>query len=90
MYSAMPAKNVYIKLRLEDSKLDSGSFRAGPRRQGGATKYSPILNSEEEITVPNVPVVQIVQSPSFILPRVAGEERGGVNWNAAVERFGTL
>ncbi|HMF48435.1 MAG TPA: hypothetical protein VK603_07325 [Candidatus Saccharimonadales bacterium] len=43
-----PAKNVYIKLRLEDSKLDSGSFRAGPRRQGGATKYSPILNSEEK------------------------------------------
>ncbi len=43
-----PAKNVYIKLRLEDSKLNSGSFRAGPRRQGGATKYSPILNSEEK------------------------------------------
>jgi 5,5'-dehydrodivanillate O-demethylase oxygenase subunit len=42
-----PAKNVHIKLRLEDNKLNSGSFRAGPRRQGGATKYSPILNQEE-------------------------------------------
>ncbi|HEY2922306.1 MAG TPA: hypothetical protein VGK77_25285 [Candidatus Binatia bacterium] len=43
-----PAKNRYIKLRLEDSKLNSGSFRSGPRRQGGATKYSPILDQEEE------------------------------------------
>ena len=43
-----PANNVNIKLRLEDSKLNSGSFRSGPRRQGGATKYSPILNQEEE------------------------------------------
>jgi len=43
-----PAKNVYIKLRLEDSKLNSGSFRPGPRRQGGATKYSPILDQEEQ------------------------------------------
>ena len=42
-----PAKNVFLKLRLEDSKLNSGSFRAGPRRQGGATKYSPVLNQEE-------------------------------------------
>jgi 5,5'-dehydrodivanillate O-demethylase len=42
-----PEKNVYIKLRLEDNKLNSGSFRSGPRRQGGATKYSPILNEEE-------------------------------------------
>jgi 5,5'-dehydrodivanillate O-demethylase len=45
-----PAKNVYIKLRLEDSKLNSGSFRPGPRRQGGATKYSPILDREEQST----------------------------------------
>src|SRR4029077_6179048 len=43
-----PAKNVYIKLRLEDSKLNSGAFRPGPRRQGGATKYSPILDEEEQ------------------------------------------
>src|SRR5216117_4083676 len=43
-----PAKNVYIKLRLEDSKLNSGSFRPGPRRQGGATKYSPILDQKEQ------------------------------------------
>ncbi len=43
-----PAKNVYIKLRLEDSKLNRGSFRPGPRRQGGATKYSPILDQEEQ------------------------------------------
>jgi 5,5'-dehydrodivanillate O-demethylase len=42
-----PAKNASIKLRLEDSKLNSGSFRSGPRRQGGATKYSPVLNGEE-------------------------------------------
>jgi 5,5'-dehydrodivanillate O-demethylase oxygenase subunit len=42
-----PAKNVVLKLRLEDSKLNSGSFRAGPRRQGGATKYSPVLNEQE-------------------------------------------
>jgi 5,5'-dehydrodivanillate O-demethylase len=42
-----PAKNAYIKLSLEDAKLNSGSFRSGPRRQGGATKYSPILNEEE-------------------------------------------
>ena len=43
-----PAKNVRIKLQLEESKLNSGSFLPGPRRQGGATKYSPILNLEEE------------------------------------------
>jgi len=42
-----PAKNVSIKLRLEEAKLNSGSFRAGPRRQGGATKYSPILDQVE-------------------------------------------
>src|SRR4029077_1601582 len=44
-----PAKNVYLKLRIEDNKLDSGSFRSGPRRQGGATNYSPILNEEEGV-----------------------------------------
>ena len=44
-----PAKNVSIKLRLEDAKLNSGSFRAGPRRQGGATKYSPVLNQVEGV-----------------------------------------
>ena len=43
------AANECIKLRLEDSKLNSGSFRSGPRRQGGATKYSPILNEEEGV-----------------------------------------
>jgi 5,5'-dehydrodivanillate O-demethylase len=43
-----PAKNVYIKLRLENSKLNSGAFRPGQRRQGGATKYSPILDEEEQ------------------------------------------
>jgi 5,5'-dehydrodivanillate O-demethylase oxygenase subunit len=43
-----PAKNAFLTLRLENAKLNSGSFRAGPRRQGGATKYSPILNREEE------------------------------------------
>jgi 5,5'-dehydrodivanillate O-demethylase len=42
-----PAKNVFLELRLEDAKLNSGSFRAGPRRQGGATKYSPVLNQQE-------------------------------------------
>ena len=42
-----PAKNIYIKLRLEDSKLNSGSFRSVTRRQGGATKYSPVLDQEE-------------------------------------------
>jgi 5,5'-dehydrodivanillate O-demethylase oxygenase subunit len=42
-----PDKNRYIKLRLEDRKLNSGSFRPGQRRQGGATKYSPVLNEEE-------------------------------------------
>ena len=44
-----PAKNVAIKLRLEDAKLNSGSFRAGPRRQGGATKYSPVLDETERL-----------------------------------------
>lgn len=44
------ASNECIKLRLEDSKLNSGSFRSGLRRQGGATKYSPILNEEEQQT----------------------------------------
>ncbi len=42
-----PAKNVSIKLRLEDAKLNRNSFRGGKSRQGGATKYSPVLNSEE-------------------------------------------
>lgn len=43
-----PAQNQLIKLRLEEAKLNKGSFRGGgPTRQGGATKYSPILNSEE-------------------------------------------
>jgi 5,5'-dehydrodivanillate O-demethylase len=42
-----PARNVLIKLRLEDAKLNKNSFRGGPTRQGGATKYSPILNSEK-------------------------------------------
>jgi 5,5'-dehydrodivanillate O-demethylase len=48
-----PAKNAFIKLRLEDNKLNSGSFRSGPRRQGGATKYSPILDSEENNPPPS-------------------------------------
>jgi 5,5'-dehydrodivanillate O-demethylase len=43
-----PARNQSIKLRLEDAKLNKFSFRsAGQARQGGATKYSPILNTEE-------------------------------------------
>jgi hypothetical protein len=44
-----PESNVLIKLRLEDAKLNSGSFRSGPRRQGGATKYSPVLNQQANI-----------------------------------------
>jgi hypothetical protein len=37
--------------------------------------------------VPAVPVVQIVQTPSFI-PRDAGEERdGGIKWSEAVEQL---
>jgi 5,5'-dehydrodivanillate O-demethylase len=71
------ANNQCIKLRLEDNKLNSGSFRSGPRRQGGATKYSPILNSEEKQSVPNVPGAQIAQAPTSFLPRVAGEDEGG-------------
>jgi hypothetical protein len=43
-----PAQNVSIKLRLEEAKLNKNSFRTGQTRQGGATKYSPILNSEEK------------------------------------------
>lgn len=44
-----PAKNVSIKLQLEQAKLDKNRFRGGrPGRQGGATKYSPVLNSEEK------------------------------------------
>ena len=43
-----PAKNVSIALRLEEAKLNKGSFRTGQTRQGGATKYSPVLNGEEK------------------------------------------
>jgi hypothetical protein len=40
------------------------------------------------IRVPFVQKVQIVQTPSFILPRVAGEERdGGIERSEAVERL---
>ncbi|MGH7772030.1 MAG: Rieske 2Fe-2S domain-containing protein [Candidatus Binatia bacterium] len=42
-----PEKNVRIELRLEEAKLAGGRFKPGFRRQGGATKYSPILNEEE-------------------------------------------
>jgi 5,5'-dehydrodivanillate O-demethylase len=42
------SKNVHLRLPLEESKLNSGSFRPGPRRQGGATKYSPVLNEQEQ------------------------------------------
>jgi len=43
-----PATNQSIKLRLEEAKLNKFSFRgSGQTRQGGATKYSPILNSEK-------------------------------------------
>jgi 5,5'-dehydrodivanillate O-demethylase len=43
-----PAINQSIKLRLEEAKLNKFSFRgSGQTRQGGATKYSPILNSEK-------------------------------------------
>ena len=34
-------------------------------------------NGPEKIIVQDVQTVQIDQAPSFILPRVAGEERGG-------------
>ena len=40
-----PEKNGRIKLRLEEAKL-AGRTR-GPSRQGGATKYSPVLNEDE-------------------------------------------
>jgi hypothetical protein len=40
-----PEKNVRIKLKLEQAKL---AGRAGTAsRQGGATKYSPVLNEDE-------------------------------------------
>ncbi|HET7004050.1 MAG TPA: aromatic ring-hydroxylating dioxygenase subunit alpha, partial [Candidatus Binatia bacterium] len=43
-----PAFNQSIKLRLEEAKLNKFSFRGSSQtRQGGATKYSPILKSEE-------------------------------------------
>ena len=42
------------------------------------TTQAPQVPSGRKITaVPAVPIVQIDQAPSFILPRVAGEERGG-------------
>jgi 5,5'-dehydrodivanillate O-demethylase len=43
-----PGNNICIKLQLEEAKLAGGRFRHGFRRQGGATKYSPILNEEEK------------------------------------------
>jgi len=43
-----PVMNQSIKLRLEEAKLNKFSFRGSAQtRQGGATKYSPILNSEK-------------------------------------------
>lgn len=47
-----PAKNVCVKLRLEEAKLAGGKFRPGYRRQGGATKYSPVLDEEEARIAP--------------------------------------
>lgn len=51
-----PARNVCIKLRLEQAKLGGRTGDSGFRRQGGATKYSPILNANEgEVLVEKAP-----------------------------------
>ena len=42
-----PAKNQCIKLRLEEAKLARSVLKRSSRRQGGATKYSPVLSAEE-------------------------------------------
>ena len=42
-----PATNECIRLRLEEAKLARSVLRPSSRRQGGATKYSPVLNEEE-------------------------------------------
>jgi 5,5'-dehydrodivanillate O-demethylase len=42
-----PARNECIRLRLEEAKLKRSVLRPSSRRQGGATKYSPVLNQEE-------------------------------------------
>jgi hypothetical protein len=41
-------KNICISLKLEEAKLAGGRFHRRPSRQGGATKYSPILDEETE------------------------------------------
>jgi 5,5'-dehydrodivanillate O-demethylase len=42
-----PAKNVCIPLKLEEAKLKRSVLQPESRRQGGATKYSPVLNEED-------------------------------------------
>ena len=42
-----PAKNVSIKVKLEEAKLAGGKYNLnGNRRQGGATRFSPVLDDE--------------------------------------------
>lgn len=45
------ARNECIQLRLEEAKLKRSLLLPSGRRQGGATKYSPVLN-EEEVKAP--------------------------------------
>jgi len=43
------AKNVSIKVQLEEAKLAGGKYnRETSRRQGGATRFSPVLDAESE------------------------------------------
>ncbi len=43
------AKNVSIKVQLEEAKLAGGKYnRDTNRRQGGATRFSPVLDAESE------------------------------------------
>jgi 5,5'-dehydrodivanillate O-demethylase len=44
-----PAKNVSIKVRLEEAKLAGGKYNQKiGRRQGGATRFSPVLDDESK------------------------------------------
>lgn len=45
-----PAKNDSIPLKLEEAKLRRSILQPAGRRQGGATKYSPVLNEEDRKT----------------------------------------
>jgi len=42
-----PAKNQSIHLKLEEAKLKRSVLQSQSRRQGGATKYSPVLDEED-------------------------------------------